>query len=371
MRSDIPPILLAPSSGATGPLADEWTAWLWSNMTSTHRPWYRRPSRVIPTAFLAAGAIVAIVSVLSPWPAALLIRGVFEKGARDTIAEMEPYAPTSGLVEHLDVPYGDAGVNTSLDVFTPESGEQPLTTVVWIHGGAWISGVKEDVNPYVRMIAAEGYTTVSLNYTISPEVSYPTAVGQLNDALAFLVAHADEYRIDPDRIVIAGDSAGANLTSQLAVLTTNPEYATEVGITPALRPEQLIAVILNCGIYDVSEIPNAPGIGGWGFRIALWSYLGERDWTNTPGDKQMSTLDWVTADFPTTWISGGNDDPLTPSQSKPLAQKLSGLGVEVESVFYPDDHEPKLPHEYQFHLDFDDARAAFQSTLDFLAGLPD
>jgi len=313
---------------------------------------------------------VAVVALISPWPAALLIRGVFEKGARDTIAEMEPYAPTSGLRESLDVSYGDAGTDTTFDVFTPAAGDEPLTTVVWIHGGAWISGFKEDVRPYVRMLAAEGFTTVSLNYTVAPEQSYPAALTQLNDALAFLVDNAAEYRIDPDRLIIAGDSAGANLTSQLAVLTTSPEYATEVGLTPALDPSQLRAVILNCGIYDVSEIPNAPGIAGWGFRIALWSYLGARDWQDTPGDRQMSTLEWVTDDFPTTWISGGNGDPLTESQSRPLAAKLESLGVEVESVFYPQDHEPELPHEYQFHLDYEDARAAFSSTLAFLRGLP-
>ncbi|MBN9607138.1 MAG: alpha/beta hydrolase [Actinomycetales bacterium] len=338
-------------------------------MTRAHRPWYRRPSRVIPTVLLASGAVVAIVSVLSPWPAALLIRAVFQQDAVKTVAEMEPYAPTSGLVETLDVPYGDAGSDTSFDVFSPEGGDDPLTTVVWIHGGAWISGSKENVRPYVRMLAAEGFTTVALNYTVAPEAAYPTAVTQLNDALAYLLAHAAEYRIDPDRIVIAGDSAGANLTSELAALTTNPAFASEVGITPALAADQLLAVILNCGIYDVSEIPNAPGIGGWGFRIALWSYLGSRDWEDSPGDHQMSTIESVTAEFPTTWISGGNGDPLTPAQSQPLAAKLQSLGVDVETVFYPDDHEPKLPHEYQFHLDLEDARAAYDSTVAFLKGL--
>lgn len=335
-------------------------------MPHAKKPWYRRPARMIPLGLLALGVVVAIVATLSPWPAALLIRGLFEKGAQETIAEMQPYAPTDGVTQRLDVEYGSSGVDTSLDVFSPEGGTEPLPTVVWIHGGAWISGVKEDVRPYVRMIAAEGYTTVALNYTVGPERTYPTAITQLNDALAFLLDHAAEYRIDPDRIVIAGDSAGANLTSQLAVLTTSREYAEAVGIVPALAPEQLRAVILNCGIYDVSGIPNAPGIGGWGFRIALWSYLGERDWSDSAGGQQMSTLDYVTADFPTTWISGGNADPLTPNQSQLLATKLDELGVAVTPVFYPDDHEPALPHEYQFHLDFTDAQTALRSTLDFL-----
>ena len=335
-------------------------------MSNKVQGWLGLKRHSIPLAALVLGLVAALVAVLSPWPAALLIRGVFEKGAADTLAEMEPYAPENGVAATLDVPYADAGPDTTFDVFSPDGGDDALPTVVWIHGGAWISGDKHDVSPYLRTIADRGYTTVALNYTISPETTYPTALGQLNGALAFLVDHADEYRIDPGRLVIAGDSAGAQLTSQLATLVSNPAYSDLVGVEPALDREQLRAVVLNCGIYDVSGIPNAPGIGGWGFRVALWSYIGDRDWSDHPGGVEMSTLDFVTADFPQTWISGGNGDPLTPTQSRPLAARLDELGVPVTTVFYADDHEPSLPHEYQFHLDFADARDALESTIAFL-----
>lgn len=330
------------------------------------KPWYRRPGRMIPLGFLAAGVVFAIVAVATPWPAALLIRGLFEKGAAETVSEMVPYVPDRGIDERLDVAYAADGANTTLDVFSPSASSGPLPTVVWIHGGAWISGVKENVDPYARILAARGYTTVALNYTIAPEAIYPVALNQLNDALGYLVEHAAELRIDPSRIVIAGDSAGSQYTAQLATLVTSPVYAKLVGITPALSKQQLRAVVLNCGIYDVSGIPNAPGLGGWGFRTALWAYLGERDWSHTAGGDQMSTIDDVTADFPRTWISGGNGDPLTASQSQPFAARLSELGVPVTTVFYPDDHVPALPHEYQFHLDFADAQTALDSTVAFL-----
>ena len=332
----------------------------------TKRPWYRRPGRMIPLALLAAGVVFAIVAYVNPWPAALMIRGLFEKGAADTVAEMLPYTPDRGVDERLDVAYADQGANTTFDIFWPSNKSGPLPTVVWIHGGAWISGDKGNVDPYVRILAAKGFTTVSLNYTISPETTYPTALNQLNDALGYLVSHADELRIDPDQIVIAGDSAGSQYTAQLATIMTSPAYAQTVGVTPSLRKEQLVAVILNCGIYDVSGIPNAPGIGGWGFRTALWAYLGTKDWSHTPGGEQMSTIDDVTADFPQTWISGGNGDPLTDTQSKPFAARLTELGVPVTSVFYDEDHEPSLPHEYQFHLKFEDAQTALDSTVEFL-----
>ncbi|MDF2444503.1 MAG: hypothetical protein JWR01_2706 [Subtercola sp.] len=330
------------------------------------RPWYRRTRNTIPLAALCLGVIAVAASVLSPWPAALAIRGVFEKGAADTVAEMDPSVP-AGVASRLDVAYGSAGADTTLDVFFPEGTDSAQTTVVWIHGGAWISGSKQNVDPYTRIIASHGYTTVSLNYTVSPEATYPTAVGQLNAALGFLVQNAAEFNIDPNRIVIAGDSAGAQLTSQLANLTTNPAFAASSGITPALRPEQLAAVILNCGIYDVSGIPDAPGIGGWGFRVALWSYLGSKDWSGQAGAAEMSSIQHVTPEFPRTWISGGDADPLTATQSKPLAAKLESLGVPVTPVFY--DGNPGLPHEYQFHLDLPEAETALQSTLAFLASV--
>lgn len=332
----------------------------------TTKAWYRRKARVVPLGALALGVVAALVWTLSPWPASLLIRAMFESNARDTVKEMLPYVPDVALNQHLNVQYGPSGIDTSLDVFTPAGTAGPLATVVWIHGGAWISGNKESVRPYVQTLATHGYTTVALNYTVGPEATYPTALMQLNEALAFLVTHADEYNIDPDRIIIAGDSAGANLTSQLATLVTSESYASLVGVEPALTADQLRAVILNCGIYDVSEIPNAPGIGGWGFRVALWAYLGEKDWSNTPAGDEMSTIDYVTGDFPETWISGGNADPLTPGQSAKLAAKLQGLGVAVTPVFYAADHTPALPHEYQFHLDLADAQAALADTVAFL-----
>jgi hypothetical protein len=49
----------------------------------------------------------------------------------------------------------------------------------------------------------------------------------------------------------------------------------------------------------------------------------------------------------------------------PMAAKLQSLGVDVTTLFYADDHEPRLPHEYQFHLDFADARAAVESIVAF------
>ena len=319
------------------------------------------------------GFLITWVVMLTPWPSALAIRAVFEKGGEDTAAEMDKYVTDAPLAEQHAVPVdgdaADAGI--TFDVYSPDDGDEPLPTIIWVHGGAWISGNSSNVDPYLRILAAEGYTTVGLNYTVGPEATYPTAVHQLNDALQTLDARAAEFRIDRDRIVLAGDSAGAQLASQLAALSTNPDYAHLLSIDPALDADQLVGVVLNCGVYDLDAMSELTGIGAWGFKVALWGYTGDQDWSQRASGATMSTIDFVTSDFPATYISGGNGDALTWIQSLPMRDRLVQQGVDVTQLFWPADHVPALPHEYQFHLDYDDAQASLVETVEFLAGVTD
>ena len=322
---------------------------------------------------IAAFFVVALALVVSstPWPTALALRAVFERGAADTDAEMEPFVPETGVDARLEVATdvaGDpGGADTRLDVFTPTDAQGPHPTVVWVHGGAWISGAKENVDPYLRILASHGYTTIGLDYTIAPEATYPTALRELNESLAYVVEHADELGVDPDQIVLAGDSAGAQLASQLAVLTTNQKYAHLLGLDPALDREQLVGAILDCGVYDLRAMAELNGIGQWGFKVALWAYTGTKDWSSSYAGTTMSTIEFVTEDFPPTFISGGNGDALTWIQSVPMSDALADAGVDTTELFWAADHEPALPHEYQFHLDFEEAHVALDETLAFLA----
>jgi acetyl esterase/lipase len=348
------------------PDVDERSHW-WARLIPSPRA--TRRIGIVLGSVLAVVIVASIVLGSTPWPSALLIRAVFTQGGVATAAETTRHIPATPLNQKLDVQYSDgsAGGNTTFDAFSPRSGSEALPTVFWVHGGAWISGSKDDVDPYLRILAGSGYTTIGVNYTVGPEAQYPTALHQLNDALGFIVAHASEYRVDPSRIVLAGDSAGANLASQLAVLTTNPDYAGLLGITPALHPDQLVGTILNCGVYDLNSMADLDGIVAWGFKIALWAYTGTRNWSASYAGTTMSTIDFVTPEFPATYISGGNGDGLTWIQSVPMFNKLRSEGVDMTPLFWAADHDPPLAHEYQFHLDLPEARTALSDTLAFLA----
>jgi acetyl esterase/lipase len=329
------------------------------------RWWFRARWRAVLTVIAALVALVGIVTSVTPWPSALLIRAVFEQGGAQTSAELARHVPDVEFDEQLDQ-RPDDGTGAAFDVIRSADSDGPQPTVVWIHGGAWISGSKSEVDGYLRILAAEGYTTVGLDYTLGPEGIYPTAIRELSETITYVLAHADRYGIDPSRIVLAGDSAGAQLASQLAAMATNPDYELLVGIDSALDARQLVGVILNCGVYELDGMAKLTGIGAWGFKVALWAYTGTKDWSQEAPGELMSSLEFATEKFPPTYISGGNGDALTWVQSVPMANRLDELGVDVTRVFYPADHEPALQHEYQFHLDLADARAALTKTVAFL-----
>lgn len=329
--------------------------------------------RRLPVLAAAAAAGAAAAGFrLNPWPSALLIRAVFYRGARQLAAVMEPHVPAAEVTERRGMRYPVANArpgstSKKLDLFLPAEASGPLPLVVWIHGGAWLSGSRNDVEPYLRILAGRGWAAAGVDYTVSPRGIYPQAVREVTAAVAFLRERSAEFGLDPHRIVLAGDSAGAQLAAQLAVLSTSPDYARTTGLPPALDPADLRGVVLHCGVYDVAALAGLRGILGWGFRTALWAYTGSRRWSETPAGAQMSVLEHVTAAFPPAYVSGGNGDSLTVTQSVPLAARLAALGTGVRTRFWPADHSPALPHEYQFQLDRPEANRTLTETLEFLA----
>jgi acetyl esterase/lipase len=315
-----------------------------------------------------AAAATLLALEVSPWPSALVIRLGFDIGGKRTDRALAPYVP-AGLSAVLNESYDPADPGARLDVFYPSAkqSDNGLLTVVWIHGGAFVAGSKDQIASYAKILAASGYTVVGVDYSIAPERTYPTPLRQVNAALAFLAREAPRLHVDPNRFVLAGDSAGALIAAQVANLTTSPDYARLLNIEPALSSSQIAGVLLYCGPYDLAPAQQG-GTPGWFGRTVLWSYSGRRHFANDSQLKTLAVVNYLTPRFPPSFISVGNADPLA-SHSRRLAAALTRLGVKVDTLFFPDDYSPALPHEYQFDLDTDAARLALSRSAEFLAGL--
>lgn len=305
---------------------------------------------------------VYVAFQVSPWPNALLIRKEFNKGGAEVSKALEKYVPANiAQVENQQYKEGDK--DALLDVFYPEKTSSPRPTIVWVHGGGWVSGNKDEVDNYMKIVAGQGFTTVSVNYSIAPEKQYPTPIVQLNEALEYIQRNAGQLNIDDRRIILAGDSAGSQIAAQMANIITSPSYADEIGIQPKLAASNLRAVLLNCGAYDLA-LPNYSGEFGSFLHTVLWAYSGTKDFLNDPKLRTASVVNYITPAFPPSYITAGNVDPLL-SQSTELAEKLKSMGVVTSPLFYDPHHKPELNHEYQFDLDTEDGQKALRQMIDF------
>lgn len=114
---------------------------------------------------------------------------------------------------YLHIPNTQYGPrNLHLDIFRPND-EARRTAILWIHGGGWRSGTKAMDIPMAQLLARKGYVCIPIEHQLSLEAKYPQAVLNIKSAILWVKEHADEYRIDSNRIVIAGSSAGGQLAS--------------------------------------------------------------------------------------------------------------------------------------------------------------
>lgn len=259
-----------------------------------------------------------------------------------------------------DVSYESAFENGEMDVYAAKEDEK-LPLIVYAHGGYYVGDDKRDFAYYCQTLASKGYVVANLNYRLAPEGRYPTQMLQVNEAIRFLISHAEEYRIDATKIFIGGDSAGAHLSSQMGLYYTNPAFQRRIGGEPAITKDQLKGVILHCGYYNINTLRAT------GFPMiadSVWMMTGEKYYEGTEAGRSMNTVAWVTADYPSTFIDCGDKDSFL-SQAQEMIAALEGQGVEVVR-FLPKTSKFPLIHEFQVRLDLPEAQEALERLAGFL-----
>ncbi len=113
-----------------------------------------------------------------------------------------------------DVEYGRAGEERLLlDAWTPD-GPGPFPAIIWIHGGGFVTG---DKAPYPKTLldpfAQNGYAWFSINHRLAPKYPFPAETDDVETAVHYIKLHAPVYKVDPNRLVLMGESAGGHLVS--------------------------------------------------------------------------------------------------------------------------------------------------------------
>lgn len=209
-----------------------------------------------------------------------------------------------------------------LDLYRPAKAEKPLPVIVWIHGGAFRMGSKDQGSPALSFVL-KGYAVASINYRLSQHALFPAQIEDCKSAVRFLRANASKYNLNPDRIAVWGASAGGNLAALVG--TTGDSMDFDKG-EKNLTSSRVQAVVDFFGPTDFTKMggdhdsPDSP-------ESAL---IGGPIQENKAKAARANPIAFVTKSDPPFLIVHGSSDPMVPySQSVLLAESLKKAGVPV------------------------------------------
>ncbi len=288
------------------------------------------------------------------------IQGIlFCKGAAKSDAARDAKIPLpEGVIQHRNISYGPNGEASLLDVYYPEGTTTPLPTIVSIHGGGYVYGSKEIYRRYGMDMSRRGFAFVNFNYRLAPKWKFPSPLYDTNSVMEWICKNAVQYHLDPSRIILLGDSAGAQMTSQYAAIVSNPDYAATF---PMPVPKITIrAVGLFCGMYDMKANASGKRKG-----IHL-DYLGRK---LSADDPRFAVLENINANYPPAFIATSCHDFLRPC-AEPMYTFLREREIDAEWHCYGTEDAKHVAHVFHVNIILpeavqcnDDAAAFFRKYL--------
>ena len=229
-----------------------------------------------------------------------------------------------------------SNMDAKLDVYVRHGVTTPQPTLIFFHGGGWTGGTKESqafaIQPYLAM----GLNVINVEYRLAKVALAPAAVEDSRCALKWVLSRAKEYGIDPQKVVVAGGSAGGHLALMTGFLPASAGLDRECGRNDYLGPdpvagEMKVAAVVNWyGISDVNELLDGPNMRT--FAVTWMGSMSNRDEIA----KRVSPMTYVRAGLPPVLTIHGDADPTVPyQQSVRLHKSLTDVGVPNELMTVP------------------------------------
>lgn len=274
---------------------------------------------------------------------ALRVREMFTKGDR----ERDVGNTTPADIERFDdILYGTDEKWHVLDVYRPKHVQGKLPVIISYHGGGWVYGDKDVYQWYCMNLAERGFAVINFTYRLAPEFVFPSPLEDCNLVVKWMLANAETYGFDTERVFAVGDSAGAHGLGLYCNILTNKDYASNFDFT---IPEGFCfkAIALNCGDYKIT-------MGG---KEDLTTAL-MKDYLPDGGSEKeldlVSVADHITSAFPPCYIMSCDGDFLK-YQMEVILPVLLKESVPCIMRLYKGEKEP-LPHVFHCNIKLSDAK---------------
>jgi acetyl esterase/lipase len=270
-----------------------------------------------------------------------------------------------GVQRVEDLAYKEDGLQSSLlDVYYPASRPEPLPVLVYIHGGGLVAGDKRHYQQYGMTLAKAGYTVFNLNYRLSPGVKHPAQLADVLTALRWIQEHAARYGGDSQRLVLAGESAGAYLAAMTACLCTNERLAERIGLLPSVPGHHIKGTVLLCGLFDLQ---TAAGRKFPGIKSNMEMALHTKKIGDDPRVAMYSATPNITDNYPSVFISSGEVDGIHP-ESMEFILALESQNIPYTALLF-DKREKKAYHAYPANLSLHTAKKCLEQVIAFLGSV--
>ena len=242
---------------------------------------------------------------------------------------------------HRNLLYASPGnLPQRLDLYVPSDLDKPPPIVLWIHGGSWQLGDKE--NPMPLPLTKLGFALASIDYRLSQQAIFPAQIYDCKAAVRWVRAHAATYGYDADRIGVIGASAGGHLAALLGTTGNDPKLEGDEG---------------NAGVSSAVQ--------------AVVDYFGPTDFISLPD--QVTPEQRANLDNPVTHLLGGaawNQGPVATMQAiARLASPVLHVSADACPFFIlHGDRDPIVPLQQSVELNDALKKAGVQSTLMVIRG---
>ncbi|MBI4873243.1 MAG: M20/M25/M40 family metallo-hydrolase [Acidobacteria bacterium] len=228
----------------------------------------------------------------------------------------QPKPAASSLKLKTDIEFAKpGGESLTLDAYVPE-GAGPFPTAIIVHGGGFTRGDKQTfVPPLFEPLAKGGFAWFSINYRLAPKHPFPAAVEDVESAVRWVRAHAKDYKVDPRRIALVGESAGGHLVSYVGARSG--------------RKLGLAAVVPFYGPHDLEARARATQQASENIK----SFLAITDLNDAAWRKMRaaSPITYVKKEMPPYLLIHGTKDELVPFEQSPaMCDKMKRVGARCE-----------------------------------------